>query len=175
MNIKVVKPKGIPRDLKALFEQVVNSNELMYQIGEMIRKDIVNKTRSGYSIPMDGSFDNVGERWQNSRRSLANYNNLHPAARISGARSNLTFTGQLMDSLGFEHMGGGLLNYKFYFMHKGYRTILGKEKDVPNAEIAKELADKGRPMLGLSAEARDRAKRMVIQYLRRGLMVYNSK
>lgn len=172
VNTKVFK--NMEKNIGAVFSKVVANQELLKSIGETVKTDIQFQTRKGFSIPLKGNFKPVGPSWAKARRLLATVNPTHPAARYSGNKSTLNFTGRFLDSLGYK-TGKAKIDFEFKGMHEGYQRKNGKKsKSVKNSDIAKGLADHGRPMLGLREQIKKRAEREVIAYLRRGLRVYNA-
>lgn len=173
VNTKIFK--DIEKNLSKIAEKVLSNKDLLGSIGETIKTDIQFQTRKGYSIPLKSAFKPVGPAWANARQVLAKINPTHPAARLSGRKSTLNFTGRFLDSLGFK-TSKAKLNFEFEGLHQGYLRKNGKRsKKVKNSDIAKGLAEQGRPMLGLREQIKKRAEREVIAYLRRGLKVYNAR
>ena len=82
---------------------------------------------------------------------------------FSAARSNLTFTGQMLDAL--KTTVDGISGRATVFVDDTPRT----DSDLTNAEVAVKVAKDGRPFLGLDRVGRDRLRRMAIADIRRKL------
>lgn len=116
---------------------------------------------------------------------------------FSPNRSNLTFTGQMLDALTYKVNRAGA-SFEVFVKNtmrqatnkvskskvakalsnkktrrkalKALSSRTGREDEAKtNAEVASDVADKGRPFLGLDARSRDRLRSEIIKDLRRTL------
>ena len=90
-----VDTSGLSRRIKQIQEKAV-SNELLTEIGETLVRMNAKNARVGKAS--DGSsFPPLSEKWKEMRGKLAQINDTHLA--YGRTRSNVTFTGQLLDGL----------------------------------------------------------------------------
>lgn len=82
---------------------------------------------------------------------------------FSPSRSNLTLTGQMLDALKSDI--DAVAGQATVYVDSTSRT----DSELNNAEVAKKVAEEGRPFLGLDRVGRDRIRRMAIAHIRRSL------
>lgn len=105
-------------DVKELFKKVINSKALLKEVGDTVITDIKFQTKRGKSIPKDlQPFKPLSKSWRKEREKLSKYNKTSEV--YSKNRSNLSFTGQLLDSLTYVANAGKIL-LKFTGIHKAY-------------------------------------------------------
>lgn len=102
---------------------------------------IVRRTRSGLGVNRDGGSTQGLKPLSPNYVKKRQKSNL--SAFTSPGKSNLTFTGELLTSLGIEQRKFGAWDIVFY----GTR-----ESGITNAELAGFVSDKGRPFLYLAKD-----------------------
>jgi hypothetical protein len=173
MAIKVkVNKESIVRSQQGfedLIDRVLSGKTMLNEIGDNIVNDITVQTRLGKSTVTGKPFKALKDSTIAQRKNIAKHNTVHPS--FSPARSNLTITGQLIDSMR-RKVSKGLIEVFFEGTHKPYNTAgkkkkSGKQKPVTNEELAGYMAEKGRPFVGVRPKLKERIARIVVQYLRR--------
>jgi hypothetical protein len=150
----------------------VNNKQMLDEIGSTVVTDVRDVTRNqDKSIPLELSeLKLLKESWIISRTRLAKTNTTDRA--FEDGRSNLTFTGQLLNSMKHIVVGPGRLMIKFMDIHKGYKSATGKvSKEISNELLAKYVAEQGRPFFGVRPSMRRQVNRIVKQYVKRALLV----
>lgn len=168
MAIKTqLKFVSLRKDIQGLINSNLQQVKLLNEIGEITIKDIQLQTRKGKSIPTKGSQPDITKKWGDRRKRLATVN----ATRRSFKPyfSNLTFSGQLLDSLKVT-----IEDFKSVLIrpegdHDPYQGIKGKPlgKVIENVTLTQYLIDKKRLFLGISKEARDKIAIAVKRTFRR--------
>lgn len=95
-----VNIKGIPeleKNIEKTFDKVVRSQQMKNEIGQFTVGRIQAEARRARPLNKQRAFPNLKDSTVNIRESRANFNTTHPTFKPS--RSNLTFTGQLIDAI----------------------------------------------------------------------------
>lgn len=133
-------PKEFEAQLKAKLKQLYSA-AAMKALGNEIANIIRKRTRLGYGVatPEGDRFKlkELTDKYKELRASLGNLNSLTTAGR-----SNLTRTGQLLDSLQVIEAKEGEVKVGPY----GGRT----DSDATNEEVGRYVAEQGRPFNNLS-------------------------
>ena len=98
--IAKVKITGIPeleKRIEETFGKVRESRQMRTEVGEFLVERIKGEARRGKPLNDDRSFPELRSVTQIIREDLAQQNATHPTFKVE--RSNITFTGQLVDSL----------------------------------------------------------------------------
>lgn len=171
--------KRLEANTREAFEKVIRNKELLGDIGETIITDIKFQTRRGNSIPNKSKLKPLSSEWVDRRRGISEAQTTGQA--FSTRRSNLTMSGQLLESLAHKIVGAGKLvieatgtriPYFYTTIKKGIRQR--KKKHEPtNEELAGYVAEQGRPFLGIRDAIRDRIKRQVVAFIRRSSRALN--
>lgn len=155
----------------ALIEKIVNADTLKNEIGETAKKYISGQVRLGKDVETQQKFTPLKESTIEKRKYLQNYNKTHPA--YSSKRSNLTFTGQLIDSITFEKILGGV---RLFFKDKARIQYKGKNKtykqSATNSEIAEYQESMGRRILGINKQLEIQIIRKIKSFIRLVLRSY---
>lgn len=169
----------LEKNTREAFEKVIRNKELLGDIGETIIKDIKFETRRGNSIPNKSKLDGLSTKWKEKRRSISEAQATGQAFSVN--RSNLTMSGQLLESLAHKIVGAGKLvieatgtriPYFYTTIKKGIRQRK-KSNEPTNEELAQYVAEQGRPFLGIRDAIRDRIKRQVVAFIRRSSRALN--
>lgn len=196
MSIKVrLDTKSVDqcqKDVIAVFNKVIANRTMMNEIGQTVVQDIAFQTRSGKSIPNQGEkFNPLSEAWIKERKQI-----IETHETFSQKRSNLTVTGQLINSMKHVILGPGKIAIDFIGTHKPYvqkyvtsfrrKTKAGKRitvqtgktgtrkvgKPIPNQDLARYVAEGGRPFVGVREQVKQRINRIVLAYIRRASRVF---
>jgi hypothetical protein len=170
--------KRVEEQTRTAFEKVIANRKLLNEVGEIVVTDIQFQTRRGQSIPNKARLKPLSKSWKEIRARIAESTDTHET--YSPRRSNLTLTGQLLESLTWRIVKSGVIETLFkgsrrrpYFIRRkrdnSLRTI---ESKISNEELA-EYVQKDRPFVGVRPQVVDRIKLKVIEYLRRSSRVLN--
>lgn len=123
-------------------DQVIDADPLKKEIGLFVTDRIRYQARIQQPLNSDSKFKDIKQRTIEKREYLEKYNKTHRTYEAS--RSNVTFTGQLLNSLGFNLVTRGV-----ELIFKGERTPYNtgpnsRENNPPsNAEVDEFLREKG--------------------------------
>lgn len=163
---------NMEQSVREAFRKVINNKQMLDEIGSTVVTDVRDVTRNqDKSIPLELSeLKLLKESWIIQRTRLAKTNATDRA--FEDGRSNLTFTGQLLNSMKHIVIGPGKLQIIFADMHTGYKSATGRvSKSIENSKIAKYVAEQGRPFFGVRPSMRRQVNRIVKQYVKRALLV----
>lgn len=133
------------------------SRELLAEIGETLVRMNAKNARTGKAS--DGSsFPPLSEKWKEQRGELARVNNTHLA--YGRTRSNVTFSGQLIDGLIYEiDERNKTVTVKFDDeVRTPYKNLDGssRKESLKNSELAGYLTSRGWKIIGMNNEMNDR-------------------
>lgn len=164
--------------LRRLLKDVSEDKTMLTEIATFTVDRIVKSTRSGKSIPKGEKLADLATPWTVVNRNyLSKFNNTHELYKKG--RSNLTFTGQLLDSFRY-FIKNNEISFRFIGDHKPYKTGKTRKRKkkksaskISNAELA-EYMEKGdrsanrpaRPFVGLDDKMIERIKRIVSKNIR---------
>lgn len=165
--------KNVEQSVKDAFKKVIANQKMLGEIGETIVVDVVEQTRSNEkSIPNKmKDLPLLRESWIKRRDALSRSNSTNE--EYQSGRSNLTFTGQLLNSLSWAVTGIGKIKIYFYGFHKPYLSLRKKEpigEEITNEQLAAYVS-KTRPFVGVRPAIRLRVSRLVRSYMKRALLV----
>lgn len=155
--------------------QALQSNkELLNKLGDAMIKDIQFTARRGVNPVTGGRFIPLSKKWIKERKQIAQATPTHEAFKEN--RSNITITGQLLDSLARSSVGKTLTVF-FQGIHKPYKAkrirnpgkglrTIGKEID---NELLARYVNKIRPFFGVRDKLLPQLKSIVIRFIRRNL------
>lgn len=171
-KLKTESVNQVSADVKALFNRVIANKQMLGEIGQSLVEDIKSTTqKDGKSIPLKVTdFKLLKESWILRKRKLSQTN--HTDEYHEEGKSNLTFTGQLLNSIVFKIVSKGKLLFTFSGTHEGYVSESGqKGKNISNEKLAKYVAEQGRPFFGVRPVMRSRVSRIVKTYMKRAILV----
>lgn len=96
-KVKISGVQAVEANIKATFDKVIKSKAMKNEIGEFMVQRIQAEARRTKPLNEDRSFPQLTENTVNRRKRLATVNNTQ--ATFKPSRSNLTFTGQLIDAI----------------------------------------------------------------------------
>lgn len=164
--------QNVESNIRNAFNKVIKSDQMMREIGTLVVTDVQEQTKKGKSIPSGSKLKPLTSKWKERRKELAKHNSTD--ADYSPEKSNLTFTGQLLNSIKFIIPKPGSIKIFFQGTHEPYATKNGKgsSRPVANQDIADGQALKqGRPFVGVRPTIERRIGRIIRTYLKRALIV----
>ncbi len=169
--------KKVEASIKKDLEVIIKNPEMLNEAGLFLVERIKYQARIGLPVNSDWVFPRLQPSTIRNRRRLGQLNATHQTFKPE--RSNLTITGQFLDSLWYVIEGTKVL-ISFKGIHPGY-TINeqgGRSPAISNDLLATYLKDKGFRAFDKALAKRDvvvkRLTSIVNKYLRRGLKVRNN-
>lgn len=173
VKVKFKNLKKVQDSIREAFSEVVHSPTLLKKVGEEVVSYTKIKSRSGFSLGSGGNrFPALADSTVGRRRALAKVNETHRA--YSAARSNLTFTGQLIDSIkvlnvqaskAIVEIGPTGKRRKL----KGVRGKPLKVSDANNSEVYSRLKELGFLIFGKDGALERKVLNLVKREMRRAL------
>lgn len=165
--------ENLDSSIKKAFDKVIRSQAMLNEIGNSITSDIVDQTRNkAKSIPDKSRLASLSKGWIERRKKLSDYNETD--STFAPTKSNLTFTGQLLNALMHKITGIGKLQVGFFdSVHEPYKNKDGKSigNPIKNEDLARYVAEQGRPFIGIRDLTKRKINRIVRTYVRRALNV----
>jgi len=169
-----VNPSSLQKaknDTSRLLKEVIRDTALLNEIGEATVRDIKGQTRRGVSNVTEEKFKSLTPKWVQKRTEIAKSSG--PSDVFSPKRSNLSLTGQLVNSIIYV-VDRGLVRIFADGDRKpySYRTKKGEIKEIKskidNAELSR-LVSKDRPFIGVRKRFEQNILQIVNRFLRRRL------
>lgn len=165
VELKVQKNQG------KLFKEILKKaldKPTLDEIGRQVVALNQKAVRSG-NLPDGGELPELSKGWIKRRSLLKKFNNTGPA--FSPKRSNLTFTGQLLNAIFFRsNPSDGSIDIEVLNTKRtSYSNMDGKpskSKQPTNKKLAEYIAQKGIIFVGLTENARERANKILMAKLR---------
>lgn len=169
----------IEAQIRTAAKEILSSPALKKEIGEFAVERLKYQARTGKPFNETDNFPSLKESTIRHRKYLARHNTTHET--YGASRSNLTITGELLDSLRWRDEGDTLVKVEFSGMHKPYVGAKGQRisKTIMNETLAKYLEAKGFKVfdtfaLKVNAKFIGRIKTICLRYIRRGLRIRNA-
>lgn len=167
-TIKIKNLAAVEAEFKRRANEAIKQRRLLNRIGEDLAKQIVGSAREGKFIGNGSRLSALDADTVPQRQRLSRSNSTHPA--YSPRRSNLTLTGELLDSIKHnvnESRGEVIVEAKG--THPGYKTLGGSSSSsrTSNADILRFQASMGRNVIGINDKLRERYRQFVIEEIRR--------
>ena len=158
----------IAKAVEKTLEKIVKNESLLNEVGEQARTYIIGKTRTRADLSKEGAKQKeLAETTVDARKNLEKYNKVD--ASYSAKRSNVTFTGQLLNSI-TVFVKGGVVTLKPDGNRTAYKTKKGPVKSTPdNYTLAKYLQEKDRVFMAIDAKGQEILKQFTIRQIRRVL------
>ena len=172
-SVKITGIKGIEQATKKAIGLIDKDRELFKDLGETVVGQITGSAKAGRDLNKT-KFKNVSDSWRDRRVKLAAVNNTDPLFQGKSKKSNLTFTGQLLNSFTYRvNMTALSLGFLFKGSRKPYKGLRKPELDGPstNAELASKI-EETRPFVFISQKLNQILTLKVIKALRRNLQNY---
>jgi hypothetical protein len=172
-KLKLEDVKKAKDETTKILNNLKQDPELQTTIGQLVVDDIKLQTRKGFSIVRNAKFKPLTNEWVEKRKQIK----ATPGQRISEVyspkRSNLSLSGQLIDSVRFSigkviriFADGERTPYQYTIEKKvnGKKTKITKtiESSVDNAELSEYVSEQGRPFIGF----RDKVRRNILIKIR---------
>lgn len=164
------------RDLKAAFEKVKRSNQLLTEVGNIYSKAIIGQTKLGKPYNRTRSFPPLSSLTIQQRKYLQQFNSTDKSYKPG--KANVTFSGQFLNSIsGKVNTAKGLVSIGPRGSRDPYRTKNGVLKRPPsNDMLADFLAKAGFIVFDVKtlendAQLNKRIRVAVSKALRRALRV----
>lgn len=162
MAVKV-NSKGLNFKIEKQVKAALQDRTLIESLAKYVRDRIYQFTKRGISLATEGKLKPLSPRYVKWRRKVQRgLSKVKPGPFFSAARSNLTLTGQMLDALDFK---ADPKRQEFTV----FVQDSGRDDDLTNAEVAKEVAKFGRPFIGLDKKGVDVVTRKILASLRRSL------
>jgi hypothetical protein len=167
----------IEQHIRETAKEILGGSDLKKEVGDFAVERVKYQARISKPTNVTGAFPDLKPSTIKNRFYLATYNKVHPT--FEDERSNLTITGEFLDSLTWLDKGDTLLQLAFTGMHKPYVGAKGQRisKTIMNETLAKYLAQKGFNVFDMSLQQNkifiSRIKTICLRYIRRGLRIGN--
>lgn len=156
---------------KKILNDVLKDPVLLNEVGLVAQTDIKGQTRSGNSIPLNQKLKPLSESWKEKRKGIAEASGASDV--FSKTRSNLSLTGQLIESVKYEvnknqvtiAAQGERKPYQYKTKKGDLKTI---KSDLDNSELS-EYVSKDRPFIGLREKVKERILSLALRFMRRSL------
>lgn len=160
--------KDAQDSISAKVKQIISDKELLTQLGNTIVTDVKFQTRRGVSSKTGEKLRPLTKEWVDRRSKIAS--STGTADTYSARRSNLTLTGQLLDSFQVVAINKAKVILNFVGIHKPYTNVGGKKvgREIPNEKLA-EYVQILRPFLGVRPTLIQQLKNIAIRFIRRKL------
>lgn len=168
INFKFDKRKA-EANFRQTFDRTLDNKQMQREVGLFLVKRIRQFARSRKPMSKTRKLPNLSDKWKKRRGKLSKVNPTHKT--YSQNRSNITFTGELLNSIAFKYNRKSGFTIFPKGMHKGYIGLKGKRgKSVSNADIVKGLDKLGyKFMTEIDKQGIKRIKALYIRFLRREL------
>lgn len=178
-NVRLKNPKIISEIEKNVIkdiEDVLGGKDMLDEVGEFISDRVRYQARVSKPFNATGGFPNLKESTIKNRRSIARYNSTHDTYEES--RSNLTITGQLLDSIKHTIVGVGKLVIGVTGTHHGYKKKSGgRTPPLKMDKLKSYLEEKDFVIFDQTINDNktivSRTKTIVLRYIRRALAIRN--
>lgn len=154
-DVKIKGVSNVQNSVKALFKKIVGQESTLEEIGSKIVFLTQGTLRTGKSPNVDGGNPKpqkpISKGWANRKEKLKAVNSTSEFYRKG--KSNLTFTGQLIDSIDYEIKKKADSN-SIIISAKGdrkpYKGLKGKSLDgeIKNEKVVESLKEKGFDVFG---------------------------
>lgn len=167
-KVKVEGFGDIAKAFDKTFETIITNESLLKEIGEEARTYIIGKTRSRADLSEEGAKQRPLEKSSiKTRRYMEKYNKTDPT--YSPKRSNVTFTGQILNSIKV-FISSGKIELRPDGNRQPYSTANGPvEKTPDNYTLAKYLEEKDRTFMAIDAKGQEILRQFTIRQIRRVL------
>jgi hypothetical protein len=170
---KVLNVEKIQSKVRFVLDKFISSKSLLEEIGKFSRERIYSFAKSGKSLFGNDDPNKIkplSKGYINYRRKIEKVAPVGPL--FSPGRSNLTFTGQMLNALIYKIKSKAVE----VFVKDSPRDESPKLTDKPrkgprltNAQVAAKLAKEGRPFIGMDRLGRERIKKIAIKELRKAI------
>jgi hypothetical protein len=177
-EIKVIIPKNLQKRIVGKIDKIISNSKLLEEIGQFASEDIKRKAKTRKPYNANRSFPELADSTIARRQRLKQFNETTNV--FSPKRSNLSFTGQLLDSITYRLKQTA--NQVIVFLdgvRKPYKTGPKSQAKISrynrtNAALASTLKDKGfvvfNPLVvGQDQNFKKRINTIIKRFIRRNL------
>lgn len=159
---------------QAVIRRAIDSS--LDKIGQYVVKQIKGETRRGNEIITDGSTaaqKPLKKPSIENRKRLEDYNNTH--STYSPDRSNLTFSGQLLDAVTYKLSSKQNQDIVSIYVDDSTRRPYvtskkgKKSKPLKNSDLAEFQLEKGRKFIGINKQMKEEILNLITQAIRRSI------
>lgn len=187
INFKFKNIQGSLDYLNERVKSITKEEKLMKEISEALIKDIKFQTRRGKNGLTSEKLKPLSEKWIEERAKIAK--SINTADAYSKKRSNLTLSGQLLDSIKSK-ITQNKISLFFYGNHSPYtknkkikktkklkrgKSIVNANnssntvmvgKSIKNADLAQYIEDGGRQFFVIRPKMIEQVKKIVLKFMR---------
>lgn len=168
-TVKVTGVKNVQDNIRRMLDEVRKDPQTLAEIANVTVDLIQGTTRSGKSLSNDSAFPPLSKTWQYQRDHLLKYNAADEYF-LGSSKSNLTFTGQLINSIKARIFpSNGTVEVGPQGQHQGYKTKSGNTKAIDNKKLFEYLEKKGRGVFNFGQSFKDRLSSRVNVLIKRTL------
>lgn len=198
---KVFGVKELEDKVRATFNNTIRSNSNLRYIATLVKDRIYQTVKTGYSMA-GGEKHRLAPLSASYKKYRAKYQTIYKTGEFfSPSRSNLTFTGQMLNALDFKivktNLSGGFEIFVKNSLRqatnaidkiKTAKSLLSKKtrrnatralndrsgassERLTNADVAAQVSENGRPFIGVDERTIQRIRSEVIKDLRRAISI----
>ena len=166
----------IEKKIGETFGKIQAGKQMRTEIGTFVQDRLRAQVRRGKPLNDTGTFPSLKESTKIIREALAGTNTTHPTFKVN--KSNLTFSGQLVDAIVFRLLGRSLIRIEVANTpRRVLKSAPGVKKDLEvksNREVDKDLRSRGFVMYtaqGIESEDKvfKRINNIVKKFVRRAI------
>ena len=164
--------KGVEESTRKVLQKAINSQELLNEVAVLVQRNIIGSARQGKT--QDGvALKPLSKSWVERRKKLSEVNSTGTFYKPS--KSNLSFTGQLLDSFTYEiSRVNATIRLFFKGSRKPYKGIKKAALEGPatNRELAEQI-EQDRPFVFIGEKLNKIIVNKVKRSLRKQLSNFN--
>lgn len=166
-KVKIKNLENVKNNIRREFDKIRRDPNLLTQIGEVTSEFIVKTSQTGKSPESGETFPSLSRSWMKTRERLKKFNSTGDFY-LGTSKSNVTFTGKLLESLKKYRINQseGLVIFDPEGSHPGYRTGGGRTKSITFKTLLTYLADQGRVVLVINKSLEKRVNVLVKKFIR---------
>lgn len=164
-TVKINGLKNVKSSVEKLFEQIRTDKGLLDDVGANLVIQTQDFNRSGKS-PSGTRHEPISDEWIERKEALKQKNN--PAPYYRRGASNLTFTGQLLQSIKFKiNQSAGSVYLYMSGTRKPYKNLDGTlvENTPTNDELRGYLEERGWKIFGINKQIQNTTNRIVRKFI----------
>lgn len=161
--------------IEKVFNDTVQEDKMLNDIGKEIVKRVKTQTQIGNDLKNEDKQPSLSDGYINYRSRLrqgkVENTSVKPSKLMQPERSQLTLTGQLLESLKYEI---DKRKATITMEPTGTRKPTKRKNDITtNKELTLDLAKRGREYLGLDKTGVENIRQKVLRVLRRNIRKFN--
>lgn len=164
--------RGLSEAAKKAVEEVVKNSSFKNELAQAVVDDIRGVTRSGKSVVTGKKLKPLTERWIETREKIISFQGA--PSFVTPRKSNISLSGQLLDSLGYKIRGDGVSSFEVIYLFTGSRKpyryqgttkIVTLRSRVTNDELSKILDEKYQ-FIGIRDKLQSQLVKRLVDYYR---------